>query len=161
MPKVLLSLGSNMGESRRILKEACNTMQAFIKNMRVSRFYRTAAQDYTNQPDFVNICIAGYTSLAAESLLKKLQTIEIDKGRIPLEHREVKGPRPLDIDIIFYGEQKINTQDLTVPHSRYRQRAFVLIPLMDIFPEARDPVDGARLADILNNLPPQGVYCLE
>ncbi len=153
---VILGLGSNQGDSMTILAGAVSQLSAVLDELRISSLYRTKPQDYLLQDDFFNMVAAGSYSGTPESLLAEIQHIETAYGR-DRAHEIPKGPRPLDIDIIFFGTEVIGTASLTVPHPAYKQRCFVLIPLLEIFPEYTDPLTGVPLASIVAELPDQGV----
>jgi len=112
----------------------------------VSSIYETEPVGYTDQPLFLNMVCAGKTGLSAQELLKKAKEIEIAIGRQPSFRN---GPRPIDIDIIFFDDLHIVQDDLTVPHQRLAERAFVLAPLAEIAPEMTDPVSGKTVQELL------------
>lgn len=131
MNRVYLSLGSNMGDSFFYLISAINNINKLPKTKvsNISKFYSTKAWGFTEQADFLNCCIEIYTDLLPYKLLKKINIIESDLDRTREKHW---GPRTIDIDIIFYSNLYINDPKLTIPHKYYKQRNFVLIPLLDI-----------------------------
>ena len=131
MNRVYLSLGSNMGDSFFYLLSAINSIDKLPNTnvSKVSKFYSTKAWGLTNQADFINCCIEIYTELLPYKLLKKINIIESDLDRTRELHW---GPRTIDIDIIFYDKLEINDPKLTVPHKYYKERNFVLIPLLGI-----------------------------
>lgn len=131
MSRVYLSLGSNLGDSFYYLLNAIIEINKLptTRVSKVSSFYSTKAWGLTEQPDFLNCCIEIYTELLPYKLLKKINSIEADLERT----REIHwGPRTIDIDIIFYDDLFIHSNRLTIPHKYYKQRNFVLIPLLDI-----------------------------
>lgn len=148
---IYLGLGSNIGEKVKQL-ELARKMIDNINNLevtRVSSYYLTAPWGKTDQEDFVNQVIEATTSLAAEDLLKRLQEIEIKMGR----HRNVKwGPRNIDLDILLYGDEVIDSPELRVPHPHMRQRLFVLIPLQEINANLVFPDDGVQLGEVLGRV---------
>ncbi len=129
--KVLLSLGSNIGDSLSILENAitdiCNHEQ--ITLLKKSSFYITKPVGFLDQDDFLNSCISIETNLDAKSLLLFCQDIEQKYKRVRLFKN---GPRTLDIDIIAIENMTLNEEDLIVPHARMHERAFVLVPLNEI-----------------------------
>ena len=147
--RVFVGLGANLGDARSTLTQALASIAA-LPGTRVlgrSSMYRTAPVDATG-PDFVN-CVAELdTRLSAEQLLRALQGIEQAHGR---ERPYRNAPRTLDLDILVYGDQLIDTAHLTVPHPRLHQRAFVLQPLaelaFDLVVPGRGPV-GALAAGV-------------
>jgi len=134
MTLAVLSLGSNLGDSLKILNNAISDIKAIngISCFKMSPFYRTKPVGYLDQNDFVNLACSFETSLEPLDLLHKMQDLEKKYKRVRLFKN---GPRTLDIDLIIYGDLVINTQELTVPHPRMHERAFVLAPLRDIEPE--------------------------
>ena len=130
--KAYLSLGSNMGNKLYYLMEALIAIDAMEKVTlaRVSSFYETAPWGFTDQDTFYNIAVEVRTDLLPFELLRKLQGVEDKLQR----KREVRwGPRTIDIDIVFYDNLIIDTEELVVPHPRYRERKFVLAPLYEIY----------------------------
>lgn len=131
---VLLSIGSNMGDRQANIAFAEERLEAcpYISSLKKASIYETDPVGYTDQPDFLNTCVSFMTTLDSEELLDLTSTIENDCHR----KREIRwGPRTLDIDIIFYGDDEIDTPRLTIPHPRWKERAFVIVPakeLMDL-----------------------------
>jgi 2-amino-4-hydroxy-6-hydroxymethyldihydropteridine diphosphokinase len=143
-------------DSLRILRSACAALGERLRGLRVSPVYRTAPLFFTAQGDFLNLVCAGDWEGDAEGLLGFVQAVEAAFGRdrageIP------KGPRTLDIDIALFGNEVISTEDLRVPHPGITGRAFVLVPLLELFPSARDPVSGKSYKSFLDCLPRDGV----
>lgn len=131
MNQVYLSIGTNIGERAKNLQEAVQLLiaSANITVKQVSSIYETAAVGYTEQADFLNIAVHLETSLAAEEMLVVCQRIENELGRV----REFRwGPRIIDLDVLLYNEETIETEHLIVPHPRMYERAFVLVPLKDV-----------------------------
>lgn len=155
---VALSLGSNQGDSVSILRGALQRLSAFLSGMRVSSLYRTAPQDVTDQPDFYNAAVSGRFCRTPDALLRLVNGIEADFGRDRL-HGVPKGPRTLDIDILLFGNRTVSCKapDLEIPHPAMKKRQFVLVPLLEILPDAADPVTGMFFRDVLAGLPDQGV----
>ena len=131
MTKVYLSLGSNMGDRQGYLQRAVEALKQLTDTEveAVSSYYETAAWGLTDQADFLNLALALETQLPAESLLSACQAIEKDLDRVRHEHW---GPRTVDIDILLYGQEIWETEHLIVPHPFMTQRAFVLVPLIEI-----------------------------
>ena len=145
---VYLSLGSNMGDSVGTLQwaiESINNSQT-IEVTRISRLYITEPIGFVDQDYFYNCCIAIETQLSPLELLDCLQEIENKSGRV----RTIRwGPRTLDIDILLYNEHTINSERLIVPHERMFERAFVLLPLLDILnSEVYHPIITESLSKI-------------
>jgi len=151
MIRVYLALGSNLADPLHQVQSALNALAAIPDTTLVatSSLYRTPPYGPPNQPDFLNAAVALDTRLDAESLLNHTQRIELEQGRVRKAHRW--GPRTLDLDIMLFGDQTLNTPRLIVPHYDMHNRAFMLLPLLEIAPELCLP-DGTRLADILATL---------
>jgi 2-amino-4-hydroxy-6-hydroxymethyldihydropteridine diphosphokinase len=125
--------------------------------MMVSSIYRSAALYRVDQPDFYNLVLLGNTSLEPLALLAETQELEKSLGRD--RAKEVhKGPRTLDIDILFYGSLKLELPSLTIPHPGLRERAFVLVPLLELDEGIADPADGTLLKERLPAVAGQGIY---
>jgi 2-amino-4-hydroxy-6-hydroxymethyldihydropteridine diphosphokinase len=135
--KVYLSLGSNLGERQRNLRAGIAELpKAGVRVERVSSLYETEPVDYLQQPWFLNCVVAGETDVSAQELLRALRETETRMGS---KKEFTKGPRLLDIDILLYGEETIETPELQVPHPRMLERRFVLEPLAEITPELSHP----------------------
>ncbi|MEA2082417.1 MAG: 2-amino-4-hydroxy-6-hydroxymethyldihydropteridine diphosphokinase [Elusimicrobiota bacterium] len=144
--EVALSLGSNVGDSFHTLISSLKDLSRFVNDMKVSSFYRSDPVEMRYQPDFINMAVSGRTDIRPELFLKKVNSVEKKYGRA----RTIKyGPRTLDIDIIFFGGEIVNTEELVIPHPKFRRRLFVLEPLAEIEPHIKDPSDGKPVHDIL------------
>lgn len=145
---VYIGLGSNIGDKKGWLEQA-RGMIAGIRNVeiiRISSLYLTSPWGNPDQEDFINQVIKVSTSLPAEELFGRLQQIEIKLGR----QRNVKwGPRTIDLDILLYGDEIIDSPVLRVPHPHMRERLFVLIPLQEIDANLVFPDDGVKLKEVL------------
>ena len=142
-----LSLGSNLGDRRLNLRTAIERLDAHpeIEVVQISPLYETAPVGYTEQPDFLNLCLHIKTSLSPENLLKVTGSTELDLGR----QRDIYwGPRTIDIDILLLEGQVIDTADLILPHPRMKERAFVLLPLADIAGDLVHPVTHQSVSDM-------------
>lgn len=128
-----VALGSNLGDSNAYLNNAITALGQHpnIKNLNKSHFYQSKPHGPQDQPDYMNAVVSFETNLQAEALLDTLQKIENDNKRIR-EGVIRWGARTLDLDLLFYGENAIETARLTVPHPRICERAFVLLPLRDL-----------------------------
>lgn len=129
-----LGLGSNIGERETLLREALRRLHRHpsVQVTAVSPMYETDPVGYTDQPAFLNIVCRAETELSAESLLAVSLAVEQELGR----ERIVRwGPRTIDIDLLLYDDAAIHTKALTVPHPRLAERAFVLVPLLDVIEE--------------------------
>lgn len=134
MSKVILALGSNMGDSAGLLKEAAALIDQAegINVVKYSSFYATAPIGYTDQADFVNAVISCDTTLPPMDVLALCQHVESQLNRVRLIRW---GPRTIDVDIILYDNLVLSEENLTVPHPRMKERAFVMVPLKEIMPE--------------------------
>jgi 2-amino-4-hydroxy-6-hydroxymethyldihydropteridine diphosphokinase len=152
---VYLALGSNVGDREANLRQALERLEAAgIRVVRRSSLYETEPLDFRDQPWFLNAVVEVKTDLFPLQLLACTQKIEREMGRRRLTP---KGPRNIDIDILFYGRSLIETADLQVPHPRIAQRRFVLEPLSEIAPEFRHPVNGKTAREMLAAIEPQEV----
>ena len=145
MTLAYVGLGANIGEPRRQLQAAIEELKALPDSAVVlaSGLYRSAPLGCANQPDFLNAVVQIDTRLAPEALLERLQEIEERHGR---ERPFAGAPRTLDLDLLLYGDQTIDTPRLKVPHPRMHQRAFVLKPLAEIAPQVAIPGRGPARA---------------
>lgn len=146
MPRAFIGLGSNIGDTEETIKEALLRLDSHpdINVTAVSSLYLTEPVGYENQPWFSNCVSEVETLLDPDRLLDVLQDIENNLGR----KRTIRwGPRTLDLDILLYDKITINSERLTVPHPRMRERAFVMVPLVEIAAFAEFP-DGKTAADI-------------
>lgn len=142
---VVLALGSNLGDRLGILQECVNALAAMpeMTVMAVSPVYQTAPIGGPEQPDYLNAVVLGQTTLPPGILLDQLHVLEAAAGRV----RTVRfGPRTLDVDIIAYDAVRSDDPDLTLPHPRAHERAFVLAPWLDVDPEAVIPGRGSVAA---------------
>ena len=158
MPIVYLGLGSNMHNPPAQLEAAVAALGLLpaTRVQHISPVYVSKAWGKTDQPDFLNMVVEIDTALAPASLLRAVKQIEADQGRTPGERW---GPRPVDIDILLYDKQEINTPTLVIPHPRMWERAFVLCPLADLVPDLISS-DGTLITDLLRQEPiaSQGVW---
>jgi len=147
---VYLALGSNLGDRQANLRRALNLLSPAVTFAGLSPVYDTAPVGIPSQPRFLNMVARGKTALTPPALLTLAKSIEKQMGRKP---GPPNSPRPLDIDILFYGDSVIGTPSLTVPHPRIAERAFVLAPLADIAPALKHPVAGKTARQSLEALP--------
>lgn len=146
-----IGLGGNLGDVPATLHDALAVLGGLPCTvlLRASRLYLTPAWGITAQPDFVNAVAMVDTALPPQTLLDNLLRIERDAGRDRrADGSDRWGPRTLDLDLLLYGERVIDTPALTVPHPHLHERAFVLVPLLEIAPDLRIPGRGAA-ADAL------------
>lgn len=144
-----VALGSNIGEREHYLYGALQEMKAVgLHVMKQSNVYETAPVGYTDQSAFYNMVVEVESSLGAEEALVHLQQIERGLGR---ERLFKNGPRTIDLDILIYNGEHIQSKHLTVPHPRMHERAFVLAPLAEIAPMLE--VNGKAVRQLLEDLP--------
>ena len=155
MSVAFVGLGANLGAPRRQVKQACVELDGIphTRLVKASSLYRSAPVGYADQPEFVNAVAQLETGLPAERLLAELQAIEQRHGR---QRSFANAPRTLDLDLLLHGNAVIHTPNLQVPHPRMHERAFVLMPLLEIAPEAIIPGRGAGRA-LLERCKSQGV----
>lgn len=158
MTLAYLGLGANLGDARQTLKDAvvCLAQHAGLTVVAKSGFYRTAPVD-AGGDDFMNAVVAIETSLAALRLLALCHAIEHHFGR---ERPFQNAPRTLDLDVLLYGDDIIDLPELSVPHPRMTQRAFVLVPLVEVNPDIVIPGAG-RAADFVGALADQRIEKVE
>ena len=159
MTEALLGLGGNVGNSRAILERAL-ALLCDGKEVRLtarSSDYLTPPWGFKYQPPFVNFCIAVETTLDPRALLARAQEIELQLGR-DRAHEKRNGPRTADIDILAYDDLTLDTPNLTLPHPRLFERAFVLVPLAEIVPDR--VIAGRRVADALAGVSADGIFRL-
>ena len=156
MAEALIALGGNVGDVRetldRAVKAFCNG--AVVRLLLRSSDYRTPPWGVTDQPPFINCAIVAETALPPLDLLTRAQAIERQFGRDRSKEQRW-GPRTLDIDLIAYNGVALDTPELTLPHPRALERAFVLMPLAEIAPERS--IKGVRITDALNRVDRTGI----
>lgn len=157
MTRVVLGLGSNRKnqdiECVDLLRLAVSSLRILMNDIACSSVYKTKAMYVENQDDFYNMAIVGTVedSITPKMLLEKIHEIEASLGRNRLN--EIRfGPRTIDIDIELFGKERINEVDLIIPHERLMERAFVLIPLLEILPNCADLLDKRNVEDSLKGL---------
>lgn len=141
--RCFIGLGSNIGDGLEIIRQALEALAQSdaINFMRVSSMYRTAAWGRIDQPDFTNAVAEITTMLSAQQLLQNLLQLELELGRT----RDTGhwGPRLIDLDLLTYADKQISSPELTVPHPRMHERAFVLVPLLELESEFEIPGLGS------------------
>ncbi len=153
MTIVYLCLGSNTGDRLKLIEQAVSLLNLAqdIKLIRTSALYETEPWGVKDQNWFLNMIAEIKTPLSAQDLLIKCQNIERTLGRN--REKETRwGERPIDIDIIFYGKEIINTQFLTIPHKHMHERAFVLVPLLELVPDFVHPVSNKTVSELYDDL---------
>src|SRR3972149_2663333 len=154
--RVFIGIGSNLGDREGNLREAIRLAEAGegLSVVRASSFYESEPWGVEEQPRFVNAVFEARTSLGPRGLLGYLKGIEAKMGRVPTGKW---GPRLIDMDIILYGERVIKEGDFEVPHPRAHERAFVMVPLSEIAPDAAHPVLGLTASEIAGGLDKAGL----
>jgi len=156
MTEALIALGGNLGDARETLARAIAKLceSGDVRLLARSSDYLTPPWGVEDQPPFVNLCVAVDTVLAAQALLARAQAVERALGRDRAREQRW-GPRPLDIDILTYDDVVLNEPELTLPHPRLFERAFVLVPLAEIAPDLL--IAGIRVRDALARLDTTGI----
>jgi len=139
-----LGVGTNLGDRAANMRAALDGIAEIATVDAVSGIYESAPFGYPDQPDFWNLAVRVRTELQARDLMHALQKIETRVGRTPTFRM---GPRIVDIDILLYGDESIDEPGLCVPHPGLLERAFVVVPLLDLDANLSDPMSGARLAN--------------
>ena len=146
---VAISVGSNLGDRRAHLDYAVVRLTQILEAVQVSKVIETDPVGVDTQPQFLNAAIFGRFSGTPRDLLDSLLHIEQERGR----ERLFPGvARTLDLDLVLFGDKVLDEPGLTIPHPRFRERAFVLEPLSEIAPELTDPVTGRTIRDLLEEL---------
>ena len=153
MTEVVLALGSNLGDRAGNLQRAIDLLAGEgVHTSRASSVWETAPVP-ADQPAFLNAVVAAETALEPLALLQAAKAVEARLGRRPNRHW---GPRPIDVDILFYGDLALASEQLTIPHALIAERAFVLAPLSEVVPGML-PVLGRSAIELLDGLDPSGL----
>ena len=152
--RAIIALGSNLGDSRRTIERAIDELGERCRIVRCSSLYRTKPVGYAAQPDFINAVLSAETALGPHALLDFLQAIE---GRHQRQRTFRNAPRTLDLDLICYGRLVVSDERLTLPHQRMHERAFVLVPLLEIEPELLIAGLNRRVRDLCAALDPHSL----
>lgn len=147
MNEVFLGLGGNIGNPLNTLGRACEMIGKIpgVVNFEVSNFYKTKPVSDILQSDYINAVCKFDTDLNPDCLFIELNKIEKILGKIP---KNKNAPRIIDIDILFFGEKWIDSKNIKVPHPKWRERLFVLIPLLDLVPYVRVPISSSEIEDV-------------
>lgn len=156
MVRAYIGLGSNLDQPAQQIRRAIAALGNFPHTQLVacSHLYRSAPLGPQDQPDFVNAVAALDTTLDVAALLRALQHVEQQQGRV--RSGEQWGPRTLDLDIVLYGDLQLRGHELTVPHPQAHVRDFVLVPLLEIAPEIEIPGIG-KVYDVIKTCPSNGL----
>ena len=154
MDLIYLSLGSNLDDRYAALQAALAAFPPAVTVLAESPIYETPPWGVTDQPAFLNMVVRAETHLTPLALLALLKRLEAQLGRLPSIRY---GPRKIDLDILFYDELILDTPELTIPHPRLHERAFVLVPLADLAPSLVHPVLGRSIRDLLAAVNTKGV----
>lgn len=149
MTTVFLGFGGNIGDTLCIFETALALLAQIegVNHLKASRTYTTSPVSTIDQRDYLNLVCSLTTSLSAVKLFEKIQEIEMQLGKIP---KPKNMPRIIDIDLLFYGTQKVNTDKLTIPHPRWDQRIFVLAPLLEL----TDTILGIEIKQLIKKCNP-------
>jgi 2-amino-4-hydroxy-6-hydroxymethyldihydropteridine diphosphokinase len=154
MSLLYLGLGSNLNDRYANLRRAIARLGRQVTITAVSPVYATEPWGDTDQPPFLNACVAAATTMTPHAVLHLAKSIERKMGR---ETTRRWGPRLIDIDILFYDDLTMADEELTIPHPRIAERAFVLAPLADLIPEYRHPQTGDTVRQMLDRVDSSGV----
>ncbi|WP_158966039.1 2-amino-4-hydroxy-6-hydroxymethyldihydropteridine diphosphokinase [Paraglaciecola sp. L3A3] len=159
MTAVYIGLGSNLSTPEQQLNSALDALANLANSalVKCSSFYRSQPMGPQDQPDYVNAVALIETSLSPLELLQATQKIELEQGRERKDHRW--GPRTLDLDILLFGQQLINSEQLTVPHYGMKEREFVLYPLFELTADLVLPC-GENLSKLIESCPLNGLIRL-
>lgn len=151
---IFLCLGTNMGDRTRHLEDAIDSLPPSVSDIQRSSIYETIPIGYTEQKEFLNQVLKAETELSPFELLNHVKIIETKMGRTPTFRF---GPRPIDVDILFYDDLVLDTPKLTIPHPRMPDRAFALVPMVEIAPDWIHPVFQKTVHEMLEAISQEGV----
>jgi 2-amino-4-hydroxy-6-hydroxymethyldihydropteridine diphosphokinase len=154
LPVVYLGLGSNLGDRRRNLAVALQRLEPLVRVEAASSLYETEPVGPSGQPRYYNAACRGVTGLPPLGLLRHLREVEHELGR---RTGERWGPRPIDIDLLLYGDAVVEERELRVPHSELPGRAFVLVPLAELAAQVRHPELGRTIGSLADEADRSGV----
>ena len=155
---VHLGLGSNVGDRLTHLQAAISALPPEVEFLNASPIYETAPWGFENQQNFLNQVVEAQTDLEPNELLDYLKDIESQMGRIKTFRN---GPREIDIDILLYDNLILETESLIIPHPRLAERAFVLVPLVDLNPNITHPISKQTATELLASLNQDGVWAYQ
>lgn len=146
---IVLGLGSNLGDRRQNLRRAIDALGGQLSITKISSVYETAPWGVTDQAHFLNLCLSAQTDLSPHDLLATIKGVEVNLGRVPNTHW---GPRKIDIDLLDYGNQILDSDTLTLPHAQIAERAFVCVPFAEIAPNWIHPVSDKPINLLVSDL---------
>lgn len=158
MNDIFLSLGTNVGDRLINIKNTVIELKNILRVEKISYIYETEPWGYIDQNKFLNLCIQGSTDMGPQELLIEMKKLEAKIGR---EKTFQWGPRLIDIDILFYDDLTLQEDKLVLPHSGIEERAFVLIPLLDINPNFIHPVLNKSVLELSKNVSDDGIVRFE
>jgi 2-amino-4-hydroxy-6-hydroxymethyldihydropteridine diphosphokinase len=153
-----LGLGTNLGDRDRNLTAARTSLLPEVRPLRASSVYETPPWGVLDQPHFLNQALEAETDLPPLHLLAYLKDLEVELGRLPAERY---GPRLIDLDILFYDDLVLDTPELTIPHPRISERAFVLAPLANLAPDLVHPLEKKTIVELLEACDRSGIVLHE
>ena len=152
-----VGLGSSRGDRRAHLMGACRGLAGLLEELECSAVYETEPVGDAGSDLYLNMCCVGRTGLEPVELLERLQGLEAEAGRPPVGSTDRGGARTLDLDLLLYGDRRVEAPGLTVPHPRLVERAFVLVPLAEVAPGWRVPGSDATVVELAARVERSGV----
>lgn len=154
MPFAIVGLGGNSGNPLMTLKAALKELGGVGAFLKASKIYRTNPISPIHQPKYLNAVASFQTDLMPEKLFLELERIERKLGKVP---KAKEAQRPIDLDLLFYGEKAFKTDKIIVPHPRWKERLFVLIPLSDLLQEIKVAGETWNIKNLINCFPVEEV----